>query len=236
MNFEITIPVLNEERKLEESISKTVHFLQTNNLTNFKIKIVDNGSTDNTKTIGEMLAQKFEVVNFTSITERGIGRALLHSWIKNESEIFGYMDLDLSTDLKYLIDVNEIFKSNLNVDVINGSRLLRESKVINRKINREIVSRVFNFLVKFNLKVNFTDAACGFKFFKRNQEITQILNETINREWFFPIEVLIRSNKKNLSIHEIPIIWKDDHDSKVKVISLSFNYFKEILRLKKEFK
>ena len=236
MMYEITIPVLNEEKKIVEKIDQIIGFLKENKLDNFKLVIVDNGSTDATKELGAMLASKHENVDFFSITEKGIGRALLHSWSISSSEIIGYMDLDLSTDLRHLIDVYNIFSEHNHIEIVNGSRLLKSSTVLNRKIIREIISRAFNKLMKNKLKVNFTDAACGFKFFRNNLNLKKVIDDTQNKEWFFPIEVLVRAEKNGFNINEIPVIWIDDHDSKVKIIKLSIKYFQEINRLKKEFK
>ena len=236
MYFEITIPVLNEEKKFEDSITKTINFLHQNNLDNFKIIVVDNGSNDATKEIGEMLALKYENLIFESISIKGVGRALKTSWEKSHADFFGYMDLDLSTDLSHLIDVVNIFQNNTNAIAVNGSRLLPQSQVKNRKINREFISRAYNFIIKKTLKVEISDAACGFKFFRNNDKTRQILDQIVNKEWFFPSEFIIRLYKLDSLIVEIPVLWTDDHDSKVKVLKLSIKNFREIMRLKNEFK
>lgn len=236
MNFEITIPILNEEKKIVQKVKQIIEFFDKYNLYQYRLILVDNGSTDGTRDLGEMLDRNHDNVNFLSIDEKGIGRALLHSWSKSKADIIGYMDLDLSTDLKHLLEVNEIFRNIENIDVINSSRLLKQSRVINRKVVREITSRVFNFILKSKLNVKFTDAACGFKFFKNNSKFKKLIKNTNNKEWFFPIEVLVRSEKLGFNIKEIPVNWVDDHDSKVKVFSLSIYFFQEIVRLKREFK
>ena len=75
---------------------------------------------------------------------------------------------------------------------------------------------------------------CGFKFFdwKVAQELINTGIDT--KGWFFSTEMLVKAEWKNIKIKEIPVKWTDDRKSKVKILSLSSNYLKSILKLKKE--
>jgi glycosyltransferase involved in cell wall biosynthesis len=232
--FEITIPVLNEEETLEENVLKSLHFVKSEITENFRIIIADNGSTDNTQQIGEQLARNNPEILFVKVPRRGVGLALRTSWMASEATVVGYMDLDLATDLSHLKEVYQLLFLEKSCDIVNGSRLLSKSKVKNRSLLREITSRGFNLIVKNYLGVGITDGMCGFKYF--NREVAQNLIETgIDLDgWFFSTEILVKGDWSGKKITEIPVKWTDDPNSKVNVKNLSKQYFKEILRLKKE--
>lgn len=233
MNIEITIPVLNEEETIKEKISEMIDYV-VKNLSNRNIKfiIADNGSTDMTEEYSQELIKKYKNLKYIKLPEKGVGLALKASWSSSEADYVGYMDLDIATDLSALKDV--VLEMDKGSEIINGSRLLKKSEVINRTFIREFTSRMFNFLLKVILKVKFTDGMCGFKFFKR-KTIQSLINTGIDTKgWFFSTEILVKGYWKGIEIKEIPVKWTDDRNSKVKIISLSLNYLKNIFKLKKE--
>lgn len=232
--FEITIPVLNEEETLEQNVLKSLNFVKNEITKDFKIIIADNGSTDNTQVIGLKLEQEYPEITFLKVPRRGVGLALRTSWMQSKAEVVGYMDLDLATDLSHLKQVYQLLMVDKRTDIVNGSRLLKESQVNNRTLLRETTSRGFNLIVKNYLNVSITDGMCGFKYFKR--DVAQKLIETgIDLDgWFFSTEILVKGDWIGKKITEIPVKWTDDPNSKVNVKNLSKQYFKEILRLKKE--
>ena len=231
--LEITIPVLNEEETIKLKINEMINFVE-NNISDINIKfiIADNGSTDATEKYSLELVDKFNNLEYIKLPEKGVGLALRTSWLKSNADYVGYMDLDIATDLEALkIVVSEIKK---NTKIINGSRLLKESKVINRTLLRELSSRIFNMILKLVLKVKFTDGQCGFKFLDRKIAQELIATGIDTKGWFFSTEIMVKGSWKNIEIKEIPVKWTDDRNSKVKIFSLSLNYLKSIFKLKNE--
>ena len=233
MNLEITIPVLNEEETIKEKIKEMIDYTQKNILNkNISFIIADNGSTDRTEQYSMDLIKEYSNLRYIKLPEKGVGLALRTSWIESKADYVGYMDLDIATDLKALITVVDELEKGTKI--INGSRLLKESEVINRTLLREITSRGFNFLLKLILKIKFTDGMCGFKFLDR-KVAQELINTGIDTKgWFFSTEMLVKAEWKNIKIKEIPVKWTDDRKSKVKILSLSSNYLKSIFKLKKE--
>ena len=231
--IEITIPVFNEEKTLEDNVLLAVNFLKYEITSDFSIVIADNGSTDKTEAIGRKLSQEHKEVEFIKLNRKGVGLALRTSWLKSKAETVGYMDLDLATDLNHLKVVYDLFQHE-RFDIINGSRLMVDSVVKNRSYLREITSRSFNTLVRFILNVELSDGMCGFKFFRR-QVAVDLINTGINTDnWFFSTEILVKALWLGLNVKEIPIHWSDDVRSKVNIPKLTVQYMKGIIRLRKE--
>jgi len=233
MLFEITIPVLNEEKTLEKNVLRTKNYFANNINNDFRVVIADNGSTDRTEDIGKKLKSRYKKIDYFKLNKKGLGLALRTSWLRSKADIVGYMDLDLATDLKHLKEVYQLMINERNL-IINGSRLLDNSEVKNRNLLREITSRGFNFLQKKYLGVKLSDGMCGFKFFKRDIAI-KLINTGIKTDgWFFPSEILVKAIWSGLKVYELPIIWTDDRSSKVNILKLSIQYLKDMLRIKKE--
>src|SRR3989339_401126 len=99
----IVIPVYNEEDELESHTETLIGFLKSY-LTDFDwtITIADNASVDKTLAIARKLAKKYPTVCAFHLDKKGRGRAVKKAWMEIEADIHGYMDVDLSTDLKHI--------------------------------------------------------------------------------------------------------------------------------------
>ncbi|WP_028595319.1 glycosyltransferase [Paenibacillus assamensis] len=234
MKINIIIPVLNEELRIRKGIETAIDFLEMNLSGKYKLTIVDNGSTDKTEQIANELIQKHGAIDYIKLSQRGVGLALREAAKVNEHEIIGYMDVDLSTDLRHILEVYDLFEKEKNTNIVNGSRLLSSSEVEGRKVLRGITSRGLNVILKVVLGVKFTDAMCGFKFFKKDTLNKLIEKSSDNNGWFYCTELLVRAEWERIQIKELPVKWEDDPNSKVKVIKLSINYLKEIIKLRKD--
>lgn len=232
--LEIAIPVLNEEEHLEKQIIKINNFLN-DNFPKLLISIViaDNGSCDKTLEIAKILSSK-ENIRYVTTDKKGVGRALKKAWFSSDAEFVGYMDLDLATDINCLKKIIREFSLE-KYPIINGSRYLYSSKIINRKFHRAFISRIFNIILKILFSTKITDGMIGFKFFKRDIVKTLFNNGAISDGWIFCTELLLVGEKLQIKIKEIPVIWEDDQSSKVKIINLTAEYLKALLILKIKF-
>ncbi|MCO6488595.1 MAG: glycosyltransferase [Phaeodactylibacter sp.] len=235
MNFEITIPVLNEEATLEQNVKILHGFLKGHfpHGGQWRIVIADNGSTDRTPEIARALAEKVPEITFVKVPEKGVGLALKTSWGQSGADIVGYMDLDLATDLPHFLEAYDAL-ANQGFDIVYGSRLHPQARVINRPLKREVASRVFNLLLKLYLGVRFSDGMCGFKFLRR--EVYPRLYEAGARNdgWFFSTELLTTAEWLGLKIFELPVKWTDDvSSSRVQIIPLAKKYIRSMYELKK---
>jgi glycosyltransferase involved in cell wall biosynthesis len=226
----ILFPVLNEERRLTAGIEQTVQYMEANFPGRYQITIVDNGSTDATETLGKELAQCNQHVAYIRLNEKGVGLALRAGVEANTCDIVGYMDVDLSTRLDHLSDMDRAFDDE-HVCIVNGSRLSKGSVVTGRKPSRNITSHGFKWIMKLVLGMKSDDALCGFKFF-RKEIIEQLIPLCSNIPgWFFCVELLIRAERAGIHICEIPVVWQDDYDTTVNVPKLIRVYLKEIFHL-----
>jgi putative flippase GtrA len=225
---EIVIPVHDEERDLGPSIRRLCSYLDDHFPFAARITIADNGSTDGTWALALELADEFTAVRAVRVERPGRGGALRSAWSGSEADVCAYMDVDLSTDLNALLPLVAPLLSG-HSDVAIGTRLARGARVI-RGPRRETISRCYNLLLHVSLGTRFSDAQCGFKAI-RADAARALLPLTADTGWFFDTELLVLAERAGLRIHEVPVDWIDDPDSRVNVISTALGDLRGIVRL-----
>jgi len=225
---EIVVPVLNEERALGPSIRHLAAYLRDQFPFRAVITIADNGSTDSTWTIATGLAAELPGVRAVQLTERGRGRALRECWLASQADVVAYMDVDLSSGLEGLLPLVAPLLSG-HSDLTIGTRLARGARVT-RGRQREITSRCYNLLLQAVLGAGFSDAQCGFKAI-RADKARLLLPLVRDNAWFFDTELLILAERAGLRVHEVPVDWVDDPDSRVDVLGTAKDDLRGIARL-----
>jgi putative flippase GtrA len=226
---EIVIPVRNEDRDLAPSVRRLHAYLDRTFPFDTRITIADNGSTDGTWAQAQALALADDLssVRAVRLERPGRGGALRSIWSASDADIYAYMDVDLSTDLNALLPLLAPLLSG-HSDVAIGTRLARGARVV-RGPRREIISR-YNLLLHGTLGTGFSDAQCGFKAI-RADAARRLLPLTSDTGWFFDTELLVLAERAGLRIHEVPVDWIDDADSRVSVISTAVADIRGIVRL-----
>ncbi|BCT74846.1 sugar translocase [Sinomonas cyclohexanicum] len=226
--LDVTIPVYNEEKDLEECVRRLHAHLSRAFEHGFRITIADNASTDTTLRVAERLARELPEIRAVHLEQKGRGNALRRVWLASDAPVLAYMDVDLSTDLAALGPLVAPLLSG-HSDLAIGTRLARTSRVI-RGPKREFVSRSYNFLLHSLMGAGFSDAQCGFKAI-RADVAQQLLPHTLDTAWFFDTELLVLAERCGLRCHEVPVDWTDDPDSKVDVLRTALDDLRGMYRL-----
>ena len=228
---DIVVPVLNEEKILRRSITTLDEYMAKHLPYRYQITIADNGSQDKTLEIAKSLAEKHRSVRVVSLAERGRGRALKRVWQNSPADILTYMDVDLSTSLDdFLPMIQPLVAGEAGVAI--GSRLMKDSRT-SRGVKREFISRCYNSIIKWTSGTKFSDAQCGFKAIRRDVA-AKFLPRIKDNEWFFDTELLIKTERAGVSIHEQPVTWIEDTDSRVKIVKTAVDDLKGLYRVNKE--
>jgi len=213
---EIVVPVHNEEGDLAPSVRRLHAYLDERFPLSWTITVADNASTDRTWDIARRLADELPGVHALHLDRKGRGRALRAAWSASRSPVVAYMDVDLSTDLDALLPLVAPLVSG-HSDVAIGSRLAPSARVV-RGAKREVISRSYNLLLRTSLHAGFSDAQCGFKALRTDVART-LLPLVADEGWFFDTELLVLAERHGLRIHEVPVDWVDDPDSRVDIVS-----------------
>jgi glycosyltransferase involved in cell wall biosynthesis len=233
VHIDITIPVLNEAATLRQQVQQVHQFIAQSlaDLGPIGIVIADNGSNDATPEIARQLAQELPGVRHLRLEQRGVGRALKASWGQSRAHIVGYMDLDLATDLRHLRPALEKLITG-QAEIVTGSRLAKGAKVAGRSMLRGFTSRSLNLILQCCFRTRFTDGMCGFKFLQRECLPTLMAAGAQSDGWFFATELLVTGEYLGYRVHDLPVHWTDDPNTKVKIGKLALEYLRAIQTLR----
>lgn len=230
--LDVVVPVYNEEAVLAVSVRRLHRYLQEAVPFPARITIADNASVDGTPRIAAELAAELTDVRVVRLGQRGRGRALRQVWSESDATVLVYMDVDLSTELAALAPLVAPLISG-HSDLAIGTRLGRGARV-RRGPKREIISRCYNLILKSTLSAGFSDAQCGFKAI-RADVAARLLPFVEDTGWFFDTELLVLAERSGLRIHEVPVDWVDDADSRVDIFATAAADLKGIGRLLRGF-
>ncbi|HZL06575.1 MAG TPA: dolichyl-phosphate beta-glucosyltransferase, partial [Coriobacteriia bacterium] len=226
--LDLVIPVFNEEVGLARSVRTVRAHLDHCFPYSARVTIADNASTDGTLDIARALAQELPGVRVVHLPAKGRGRALRTAWLVSDAQVLAYLDVDLSTDLSALLPlVAPLISGHSHLAI--GTRLNRTSRV-ERGPKREVISRCYNLLLRGVLAARFSDAQCCFKAIRADaaRELLPLVEDT---GWFFDTELLVLAERAGLRIHEVPVDWVDDPDSRVDIVPTAMADLRGVSRL-----
>ncbi len=228
--LDVVIPVYNEEHTLAASVRRLYAHLVGTFPYPFRITVADNASTDSTWAVATALKAELTGVAAVHLDVKGRGRALRKVWLESDALVLAYMDVDLSTDLDALWPLLAPLMSG-HSDVAIGTRLHRNARVV-RGPKRELISRGYNLVLRTALGARFSDAQCGFKAI-RADVAAELLPLVEDPTWFFDTELLVLAERCGLRIHEVPVDWYDDPDSRVDVAATALDDLRGVWRLRR---
>lgn len=226
--LDVVIPVHNEQTDLEPCVRRLHAHLTAHFPYPFRITVADNASVDTTAELAFRLAREIPEVRAVRLAQKGRGRALRAVWSDSDAAVLAYMDVDLSTDLAALLPLVAPLLSG-HSDLAIGSRLARGARVV-RGAKREFISRCYNLILRGTLAARFSDAQCGFKAI-RADVAARLLPLVQDTGWFFDTELLVLAQRAGLRIHEVPVDWIDDPDSRVHIWSTALADLRGVARL-----
>jgi len=141
------------------------------------------------------------------------------------------MDVDLATDLSVFPALVEAVASG-RADLAIGSRLMAGART-SRSWRRELISRSYVRLAKLLCGLRCSDAQCGFKAISR-PAAQALLPQVQDNGWFFDTELLVRAQWGGWRIAEVPVIWREDRDSRVKILRTAWADLRGLVRLRRQ--
>ncbi|MDP2924118.1 MAG: glycosyltransferase family 2 protein [Candidatus Omnitrophota bacterium] len=193
-SLSVIIPAFNEEEIIEESILLLYDKLK-NNVMDYEIIVVDDGSNDETSYIARQLSlviKDLKLIN--NHTNQGYGSALRKGFSIASKELVFYTDADLPIDYEEIFKAETILRET-GSDFIAGFRYNRTVE----PIYRIIYSFVYNCLISFLFGVKVTDINFSFKLFKRG------ILEKLNLEsegLFIDAEMIVKATYLGYKIKE----------------------------------
>jgi glycosyltransferase involved in cell wall biosynthesis len=191
MTITFVVPCFNEEQRLDQ-----VGFRAFLLYPNVQILFVDDGSTDGTRPVLEVLCGQMQGrAKLLAFSEnQGKGEAVRQGMLlamREGSELVGYFDADLATPPEEIHRLIEIIQES-QVQGVTGARVAMLGTVIRRTPTRHYLGRVFATFASLVLKVAVYDTQCGAKLFRRGPLLAAVLSQPFAARWAFDVELLGR--------------------------------------------
>ena len=226
----IVIPAYNEENRLPGSLQTILNYLAAQDFRS-EIIVVDDGSSD--QTYNRSSEFKKDHPNLTVLKNEknsGKGYSVQRGVFASKGKYILFSDADLSTPISELEKFYGLFDKG--IDVIIAARNLPGSLIkIKQPLHREISGYVYRKLNRILFNHGLHDTQCGFKGFQRDAAMTLFKKQTVC-DFAFDIEIMLIARLMGYSIEEVPVLWNNDDDSRVKFVSDSLKMFKSLIRMK----
>lgn len=227
----IVIAAYNEEERLPETLKKIESYLVANDH-HAEIVVVDDGSTDNTASLVEGLAEDIRGLRLISYARnRGKGYALRKGVLASQGRVVLLTDADLSTPIEELDTLRpHLFSHGHHIAI--GSRALPLSEIVEAQPPlRRGMGRLFNHMVKFLVMDDFQDTQCGFKLF--NGEVArQLFHKARIDRFAYDVEILALARSHGYSVAEVPIKWSNSTSSKVHPLLDSLQMLGDLVKIR----
>jgi len=220
MHLSVIIPAYNEEKRITKTLEEIDKYL-SKQAYDYEIMVVSDGSKDRTAEVVKSLTSRIKNLNLIDMKEnRGKGYAVRQGLLSAKGDFRLFTDADNSTSID---QVEKMWPEAKNgYDVIIGSRDIKGAVLDPPQpwIRNIILGEGFKLFRKIVIGLWKTeDTQCGFKFLTKKAAENILPKCKIDRFAFDP-EILVVARKMGYKIKEIPVLWKNDLDSKVKIGSM----------------
>lgn len=229
----IVIPVYNEEKLIEMTLTSLVNYATQTKL-DYELIVVDDGSTDQTvalvKNFITNLGNHTPIRIIENVKNHGKGFVIRQGMLAARGETVIFMDADLPFEMDII--GNMLTRIGQDCQVVIGSRVLPGSTLVDVPFPRFLAGQVFSWFVRLIAFKGIRDTQCGVKAFRWDvvQKIFPI--STIN-DFGMDVELLYLAKKFGYKICPLPVRMTGYRgDSRVRLFSDSLRMFWELILIR----
>ena len=217
IKISILIPAYNEEKRIPKFLKDLQNFAG-NNLESYEIIVINDGSLDKTKETVLKLITDYNQTRLISYDDNmGKGYAVLQGVLNAKGKFILFLDADGSIKPPEILKMYRIFQK-FHFEIMVGSRISKSSNITeSQPFSRRLLSKIFNLYSNLLYRININDLLCGFKGFSRDVAI-KVFNDLKAYRWEFDVEILYRARKNGFKVFELPIEWRHEEGSKIKLL------------------
>lgn len=227
----VILPTYNEAGNIIQLVEEIRQELNSKRISH-EVIIVDDDSLDKTGLLVQKYFSKIpEVRAIIRKKERGLATAIRVGIELAVGEIIVVMDTDFNHEPRL---VPRLIEKCRKYDMVVGSRFIRGGGMANK--TRELLSYLFNLLVRLLLSSPVHDNLSGFFAIKANQLDKLDLNKIFWGYGDYFIRLIFLAKKKELSFAELPSYYKDREygESKSQFLAMFKDYLGATLTIRFE--
>jgi dolichyl-phosphate beta-glucosyltransferase len=224
----IVIPLHNEAHRLRQSVQSVIRYGENIMAGKYEILLVENGSTDGTFDMAREMSATYRPVRTFALKARSKAQAVRFGMLQAVGDYRYMCDVDLSTPIW---EVSRFLRETRNgYDIVIASREHRSSQV-ETSFKRWAIGRVFHMLVRATTGLYYQDTQCGFKLFTA-RAAQEIFSRSQCDSMAFDVEALYLADRLGFYTNEIPVEWRNEKDSRVRLVRDSWSMLKDLVRIK----
>jgi glycosyltransferase involved in cell wall biosynthesis len=190
----IVLPAFNEEANVERAIADATREAERL-LDDHEIVVVDDGSTDGTAELVQVVAARDSRVRLLSHDDnRGYGEALRTGFLASRLDHVFFTDADLQFDIA---ELEHFLPYAGTVGVVAGYRLNRSDP-----LSRRLMAYAWNVVVRILFYVPVRDIDCAFKLFDR-QVLRDVNLESVGA--MVNTELMVKLGRRGVSVVEVGV-------------------------------
>jgi dolichyl-phosphate beta-glucosyltransferase len=232
MKATLVVPAYNESSRIEACIRNVAHWAHTRpGGWDWETILVDDGSTDDTVAKARRVAgeEKLDLRVISYGANRGKGAAIREGVLASTGDPLLISDTDLSTPLTEWVKLAERLPTH---PIAIGSRGMEQDLVRKRQaIHRVLLGKVGNGIIQVFAVPGIQDTQCGFKLFRGDVARELFAVARIDR-FAWDVEVLYLARRRGLAIAEVPVLWFNSPESKVRVVRDAIQTLWDVLRIR----
>jgi dolichol-phosphate mannosyltransferase len=206
VKLSIIIPARNEERLIGSTVTRLRDYLDSVNIIDLEILVVDDGSSDST--YDQVLTESYQDPRIRVITNKarnGFGRAVaygLEHFTGDAAVIYMADASDAPEDVaRYYYILRD------KADCAFGSRFMRHSQIIDYPKFKLIINRIANFVIQLMFGLRYNDTTNAFKGYRRN--VIEGCRPFVSPHFNLTIEVPLKAIVRGYSYRVIPVSWRN---------------------------
>ena len=220
MKLSVILPIKNESEVIIDTINVLSDGLKN---IDYEIVVVNDFSNDNSFKLVDNLSKNNSKISLYNNLRMGLGGAITLGIEKAQGDAVCIMMSDLSDSFDDLINYYKLIQKK-EVDVVFGSRFIKNSNIEGYPIKKLILNRIFNFITKIIFLSEYNDFTNAFKMYKKKSLLKTfpLVSESYNVFLEIPLKMISRKMKYEI----IPISWKNrkKRKSKFKINELRSKY------------
>ncbi len=228
----IVIPAYNEAALIESTLEAVAAFVRERGL-DTEVLVIDDGSTDGT---GQLARQAMERLGLSGRVIRqepnaGKGMAVRRGMLEAAGRLILMTDADLSTPLEEYDKLRQAIAQGADIAIasraVPGARLEPPQPWW-----RQSLGQLFAFVRRMIVLPGLRDTQCGFKLWRREPAREAFSRQTIIG-WAFDAEVLYIADRLGYRIAELPVLWRNRRESKVRVLRDAPSVLRDLLTIRR---
>jgi len=222
----VVVPAYNAARQVAATLDAIQAYLERAGIVH-EVIVVDDGSVDETRDIVSRRGRGVRLI--ANGVNRGKGYTVRQGMLAASQDWVLFTDVDNATPIEHL---ERFAPAAGGYDILIGSRRMAASAIVRRQpAFRQMLGRVFPYLVHALVLPQFADTQCGFKMFRRSAALDLFSRARVDR-FCFDVEILAMATRCGYRVGELPVEWRNpEGGSTLRIVRDTSRMMGDLLRV-----